>query len=215
MHMLMPAHSASMLFMRGSVNAQCDLEEHIVMYQTETLRLKISSWWIIRQTESGIIALSGTMSQMYTLQEALHFTNTHTMCVMMEAVTAVIAAIVMSRETAFDPTEVFNLNSQPHKEVNTAAVMAMSGLGPQVLPIAVVKEVTVESPDAIDDVLAGLTGTSATLPGAAVPNAPVGVYLGPLGGPPEEGLADQLSQLSTEAQAKKERKAGVSNSVTV
>ncbi|DBB03157.1 TPA: hypothetical protein ACH3X1_013326 [Trebouxia sp. C0004] len=92
--------------------------------------------------------------------------------------TAVIAAIVMSRETTFHPGEVLNLNRQPHKEVNTAAVMAMSGLGPQALPTAVVKEVTVESPDAIDDVLAGLTGNSATPPGVAVPNAPVGVYLG-------------------------------------
>ena len=89
---------------------------------------------------------------------------------------------MISRETALDPAEVCNLISQPQKEINTAAVMAMSGLGPQALPTAMVKEVTVESPDAIDDVLAGLTGTSATPPGAAVPSAPIGVYLGPLGG---------------------------------
>lgn len=88
---------------------------------------------------------------------------------------------MISRETAFDPAEVRNLISQPQKEINTAAVMAMIGLGPQALPTAMV-EVTVESPDAIDDILADLTGTSATPPGAADPSAPIGVYLGPLGG---------------------------------
>lgn len=118
---------------------------------------------------------------------------------------------MISRETAFDPAEVRNLISQPQKEINTATVMAMSGLGPQALFTAMVEEVTVEYPDAIDDVLAGLTGTSATPPGAAIPSAPIGVYLGPLEGPADEGLAGRLS---TEAQAGKKRKPIVSNSAT-
>ena len=75
-------YSASMLIIQCS-SAKRDLKDQIVLSQTETLSLMISSWLIFRTWESwSIIASFATLSHFYTLEEVLCM---HAMIVMMKS----------------------------------------------------------------------------------------------------------------------------------